>query len=163
MTNPLVFSDHPEFTPNVHPRDMFQHGIFQDVGGYWRPIYSSIVKANFVDQWKEFDFLADLSEELMVGPVNKNANKYRTIAGTSLEYWESKNWITHHDPYGWVQWYCRFVAGRRLPKEDERQIARWQQLAGPNGRFYRRLKNIIASEKDSPRIRQTLLQWAILV
>ena len=54
---------------------------------------------------------------------------------------------------------------RRI-SDDERQIDRWLKLAGPNGRFRRRLMNeIIKKGKKyddpsvSPVIRQVLLHW----
>ena len=69
------------------------------------------------------------------------------------------------DPYGRFQWYCRFYRGRRT-SDDERQIGRWLKLAGPNGRFKKRLINMIKKkntsyddEKVSPVIRQVLLHW----
>ena len=84
---------------------------------------------------------------------------------TSLESWEKSGWIVKEDPYGWFQWYCRFYRGRRM-YDDERQIDRWAKLAGPNGRFRRRLMNeIIKKGKKyddpsvSPVIRQVLLHW----
>mgnify|MGYP001412864166 CR=1 FL=1 len=81
------------------------------------------------------------------------------------EVWEKNNWIVEEDPYGWFQWYCRFYNGRRID-DDERQIKRWLNIAGPNGRFRRRLMNkIIQTGKKyndksvSPVIRQVLLHW----
>ena len=53
-----------------------------------------------------------------------------------MAFWRKKKWIKDQDPYGWVQWYCRFYKGRRTP-DDERQIQRWKNLAGPKGRFMR--------------------------
>ena len=34
------FKDHPEFTPNLTPQQMFKKGSFG--GTYWRPIKSSV-------------------------------------------------------------------------------------------------------------------------
>lgn len=63
--------------------------------------------------------------------------------------------------------YCRFFAGRRT-KDDERQIKRWLQTAGPNSRFRLRLINMIKNKKTSyndysvsPAIRQTLQHWGV--
>ena len=94
-------------------------------------------------------------------------NKYGKKVGTTLEFWEDKNWINKQDPYGWVQWYCEFYSGRRS-KDDARQIKRWKQLTGPNGRFRKWLVTQIlkkGTKKDwnnysiSPAIRQTLQHW----
>ena len=88
------------------------------------------------------------------------------MAGSSLLEWEQKDWIVEQDPYGWVQWYCRFYAGRRSP-DDKRQIKRWLNYTGPNGRFKKQLINKLKAAKAkyddptiSPVIRQGLLQWA---
>ena len=82
-----------------------------------------------------------------------------------IEDWEKNDWIKEEDPYGWFQWYCRYYRGRKSP-DDERQIKRWLALAGPNGRFRRRLMNEIIKKKKrynestvSPVIRQVLLHW----
>ena len=92
-------------------------------------------------------------------------NTYKVKCGSSLEDWESKNWIVKQDPYGWFQWYCHFYMGRRT-NDDQRQIDRWLKLAGPNGRFRRTLMNkIIKAGKEyndisvSPVIRQVLQHW----
>jgi hypothetical protein len=161
------FKDHPEFKPNLTPRQMFLKGIFIDQGGYWRPIYSSVAGEELSNQHKEFPFLNDLPKDLLINPSKdyKNLNKYGVKCGSSLLDWEGKNWIKPPDFYGWVHWYCRFYAGRRS-SDDERQIKRWLALAGPNGRFKKMLINKIkkagSSHDDytiSPVIRQVLLQW----
>ena len=92
-------------------------------------------------------------------------NKYKKKVGTTLRFWESKGWIEKQDPYGWVQWYCRFYNGRRS-SDDERQISRWKALAGENGRFRKWLINLIKQKNStyddfsiSPGIRQTLQHW----
>ena len=98
-------------------------------------------------------------------------NKYGVKVGTTLEFWESKDWITNHDPYGWVEWYCNFYNGRRC-EDDKRQIDRWKKLTGENGRFRKWLITLILkkhkttkgpidyNDKEiSPKIRQTLQHW----
>ncbi|KAI4905230.1 hypothetical protein NFI96_007306 [Prochilodus magdalenae] len=47
----LVFEDHPEFQPNMSPKEVLQAGSFG--GTYFRPIYSSITKQSYKDVWKE--------------------------------------------------------------------------------------------------------------
>ena len=86
------------------------------------------------------------------------------------QFWEEKDWISKHDPYGWVEWYCNFYNGRRIKDEDERQIKRWLNFCGPKGRFKRSLINKIkakgAKYNDhtiSPVIRQSLQHWAYAI
>ena len=148
------------------PKEIFQLG---SVGGtYWRKIYSSVVKSTLENQHLEFkEWWTEISEEKLASEIyNKKVNKYGVKSGTSLEAWESKDWIKSQDPYGWVQWYCRFYQGRRS-SDDERQIRRWNNFAGIKGRFKNMLiSRIIAKDSKyddynvSPVIRQSLQHWA---
>jgi len=163
----LIFKDHPEFRPNLKPAQVLKAGAFG--GTYFRPIYSKITKHKHKNAWKEFpkSWFKDVNIKTHISSstCNKNINKYKAKSGTSLEYWESKKWIKKQDPYGWFQWYCRFYQGRRTV-DDERQIKRWAGVASQNGRFRKRLVNLIGTKKKlkdhtiSPVIRQLLLQWA---
>jgi len=162
----IVFEDYPDFRPNITPQEMFQQGAFG--GTYWRPIYSSITKKNYKDQHLEFEnwWKGIPINHLTSCICDKSINKFKEVSGSSLDMWEKKNWIKPQDPYGWVQWYCRFYAGRRSP-DDERQIKRWLNYTGPKGRFKRNLINQIKKKKTSyndetvsPVIRQGLHQWA---
>ena len=90
--------------------------------------------------------------------------------GTTLEFWEDKDWISSQNPYGWMHWYCDFYSGKRGP-DDERQISRWKKLAGHKGRFMRFLvTQILKKSKEpenkkwcdmsvSPKIRLVLQHW----
>ena len=166
----IEFEDYPDFTPNLTPEQMFRLGSFG--GTYWRPIYSSITKKNYKDQHLEFpkSWWEGIPKNWLVTDFEDydvSINKYKVQVGTTLEFWENKDWIDDLDPYGWVQWYCRFYSGRRDEKEDKRQIKRWKNLAGKKGRFKNMLINMI-KKKDakyndytiSPKIRQTLQHWA---
>ena len=166
----IEFEDYPDFTPNLTPEQMFRLGSFG--GTYWRPIYSSITKKNYKDQHLEFpkSWWKGIPKNWLVTDFKDydvSINKYKVQVGTTLEFWENKDWIDDLDPYGWVQWYCRFYLGRRDEKEDKRQIKRWKNLAGKKGRFKNMLINMI-KKKDttyndytvSPKIRQTLQHWA---
>jgi hypothetical protein len=166
-----VFKNYPEFTPNLSPKDIFELGSFG--GTYWRPIYSTItnkyyenVHLKYNKWWKNIHdyYLTNDWED-----YDKNINKYKVKVGTTLEYWEDKNWITKLHPYGWVQWYCDFFNGERT-SDDERQIKRWVRTAGPNSRFRKRLINMIHDNKTtfddysiSPKIRQTLQHWGYVL
>jgi hypothetical protein len=161
----MIFSDHPEFTPNLSPQEMFKLGIFG--GSYYRDIHSSVTSQDYTEQWKEFEWAINIPKELLSRPTpSAKLNKYKVLAGSSLLDWEQKEWIVDQDPYGWVQWYCRFYAGRRSP-DDKRQIKRWLNFTGPNGRFKKQLINKLKAAKTtyddptiSPVVRQGLLQWA---
>ena len=172
MPKNIHFKDHPDFKPNLTPREMFLKGSFG--GTYWRPIYSSITKKKYKNQHKKYpkSWWKNIPEEFFTSSVcNKNINKYKVNrykvnSGTSLKYWEDKGWMKKQDPYGWVQWYCEFYNGRRS-NDDERQIKRWLNFAGPNGRFRKRLINMIKNKQTkyndfniSPVIRQGLQHWA---
>ena len=163
------FDDHPEFRPNLSPREMFKMGSFG--GTYWRPIYSSVVNKDLKNIHKKYpkSWWQGISDDWLTKPwdeYNTAINKYGVKVGTTLKFWESKDWITKYHPYGWVHWYCDFFMGKRSP-DDERQIDRWLGLAGPNGRFRKWLVTEIVKKngtyKDvniSPAIRQTLQHWA---
>lgn len=179
----LIFPDHPEFKPNLTPEQIFKSGSFG--GTYFRPIYSSITHKKYNKVWEEFPeswfptFQNKIDPRYVSSPVclAKSINKYGVPSGTSLKYWEDQGWITELDPYGWVQWYCRFYLGRRS-YDDARQIDRWNKITGEtSGRWRKNLQNkIIKAAKTigtnqndpqvlddysiSPVIRQLLLQWA---
>jgi len=164
-----IFKDHPEFKPNLSPKDVFKKGSFG--GTYFRPIYSSITKKKYngktvISEYPKSWFTGlNIEKEVISETYDKKVNKYGVKCGSSLEAWEKSGWIVKEDPYGWFQWYCRFYKGRRL-YDDERQIDRWAKIAGPNGRFRRRLMNEIIKQGKkyddpsvSPVIRQVLLHW----
>ena len=165
----ILFKDYPHFKPNLTPRQMFDMGSFG--GTYWRPIYSDITKKNYknVHMHKKYDKLFEgiPEEKLSQTKYDKSINKYGVKVGTTLEFWEEREWITDNDPYGWVEWYCNFYNGRRIPVEDERQIKRWEGIASENGRFRKWLVTLILKKNAkwndfniSPKIRQTLQHWA---
>ncbi len=164
------FKDYPDFKPNLSPREMFLLGSFG--GTYWRPIKSKFYDKILKDRHKRYpsSWWKNIPKDWLTRPMNKydiKINKYGVKVGTSLEFWESKNWIVKTHPYGWVDWYCDFFMGNR-GDDDERQIKRWQRLAGHKGRFMRFLVTQIlkkGTKKDwnnkniSPKIRQVLLHW----
>jgi hypothetical protein len=103
---------------------------------------------------------ADWFAEARLSPGGRNPdiNHFGVNASQALSVWREKGWIHPDDPRGWFQWYCRYYAGRRMPKEDQRQISRWKamhrhivqvkQHCEPGDPFCR------------PRQRQALLHWA---
>lgn len=165
----LIFSEHPEFKPNMTPKEVLQAGSFG--GTYFRPIDSGVTKQSYGEEvWKELpeDWIAGLDVKKHVSSPNYdvNVNKYKVKCGGSLKMWEDSNWIVAQDPYGWFQWYCRFYQGRRT-EDDPRQISRWAKCTGVNGRWRNNLIGKIyragARFDDfsiSPVVRQVLLHWA---
>jgi hypothetical protein len=173
----IKFKDHPEFTPNLTPSQIFELGSFG--GTYWRPIHSTITGKNYKNIHLKyprslFNAFHTLPNNYLTNNYenyDRSINYYKVKVGTTLEYWENKKWITKQNPYGWVQWYCDFYMGKRTP-DDIRQIKRWGQIAGKTGRFYLYLQTLIKKSKllnkynnkiISPKIRQTLLHWAVFV
>ena len=163
-----VFEDYPEFRPNLSPREIFQLGSFG--GTYWRPIRSKVTNKNYKNMHKKYpaSWWKGIPENHLSRSFKDydiKLNKYGVKVGTTLEFWEDKNWISEYNPYGWMHWYCDFFNGRRCP-DDERQIKRWLNTAGPRSRFRRQLINMILNKdtkyndyKISPKIRQTLQHW----
>lgn len=157
------FKDHPDFTPNLTPRQIFKRGSFG--GTYWRKINSRVTGRTHKNAHKKYpaSWWKSIPDEHMTLPwdeYDKSVNKYKVKVGTTLEFWEDSDWIVKSHPYGWVQWYCDFYMGKRTA-DDERQIDRWKKIAGPNGRFKKMLENMVKKKRDSLKIRQTLQHWAV--
>jgi len=167
--NQLIFPDHPEFKPNLTPREVLQKGSFG--GTYFRPIYSSVTKQKYGKEvWQELpkDWLEglDIKNQVSSSFYDNSRNKYKVKCGASLEEWENSGWMDKQDPYGWFQWFCRFYQGRRT-EDDERQIGRWARCAGETGRWKNNLISKIVKAgcawdnyAVSPVVRQTLQHWA---
>ena len=161
----INFKDHPEFKPNITPKQMFEIGIMG--GTYFRKIKSPKTGKIYKNHHKKFKFLNNIpNEKLIQQKYDKNINYYKVEVGTSYEFWMEKGWIKEKfDPYGWIQWYCNFYNGRRT-EDDRRQINRWKKSAGPKGRFRNQLQRKIneVGKNDRniyPRLRQTLLHWGL--
>lgn len=108
------------------------------------------------------------ADEMLTSPAyDVRVNRFAVKCGGSLDMWESSGWINPTDPYGWFQWYCWFYLGRRTT-DDQRQVQRWSNSAGPKGRFRNQLLNRCDAEgkrltdaRVSPVIRQTLQHWGL--
>ena len=114
LTEQLGKNFHPEFKPELTPKQMLALGVFG--GRYLR------------DCVKEFP--ADWFTRAKFHPQNlpghdKNLNFFGVAASQSLVEWRKKGWIHPDDPRGWFQWYCRYYMGRRH-SDDARQIRRWK-------------------------------------
>lgn len=97
--NELVFSDYPQFRPNLTPMQVLQMGSFG--GTYWRPIKSGVTGQSYADCWRELpaEWLKGLDIRTQVAsPVYRNTiNKYGVKCGGDLHMWESSGWISDSD------------------------------------------------------------------
>jgi hypothetical protein len=171
------FADHPEFEPNLTPRQILEMGAFG--GTYFRPIRSGVLGGVVIPDGREglppswFRGI-DVAKKVVSETYDPRVNRYKVRCGSSLEDWEKAGWIRGQDPYGWFQWYCRFYAGRRTA-DDARQIARANGIMGSKGRFRVRIYRMVRKREDeeggklvddptvSPVIRQTLLHWGYVL
>ena len=102
--NELLFDDHKEFKPNLTPQEIIEMGSFG--GTYFRPIHSSVTGLDYRDEHKEFEDLGwytnvNIKRMVTSNVYNNDVNKFRCSCGGDLEMWESSNWITSIDPYGY--------------------------------------------------------------
>lgn len=134
----------PLFKPDLTPMEMLELGVFG--GKYMTDCRDEFPKSWFVH--------AKLSPE----KKDKNCNYFRVNASQSLTIWKEKGWLYKDDPRGWFQWYCRYYMGRRLEKEDQRQIKRWHMMVRHVAQI--RNKCRIGDFYCNTRQRQALLHWA---
>ena len=143
-----------DFKPNISPIEIIKTGVFG--GTYFRDIYSGVNDRFYKNSWKEFKELENINKKYHASDFyNVSLNKYGVKFGTSLRFWESKDWINKIDPYGSFQWYFRHYLGRRS-EDDQRQTNRWKRIVS---RFKGILVRLIKNGKDSPKIKQILLHW----
>jgi len=144
LTEPEGRNFAPAFKPELTPREMLELGVF---GGK----YMTDCRAEFPEAWFR---AAKLS------PERKDAslNYFGVDASQPLSVWREKGWIHPDDPRGWFQWYCRYYRGRRLEREDDRQIGRWAAIRRHAAQIRRNCEpgDIFCR----PRQRQALLHWA---
>jgi len=134
----------PDFIPELTPGEMLRLGVFCGK-------YMTDTRREFPKSWFEGAKLAKRGRDCSL-------NYFGVDASQPLSVWHKKGWIHPDDPRGWFQWYCRYYMGRRMPKEDRRQIKRWKAMrrhvqqirrhCEPGDLFCRR------------RQRQALLHWA---
>ena len=143
-TAPIGKQFHPEFTPDLTPRQMLALGVF---GGKY-----------MTDCRKEFPKSWFVRAKLAKGEADPRLNYFKVDASQPLSEWKRKGWIYKDDPRGWFQWYCRYYMGRRIPGEDARQIKRWKAIRRHAGQI---VKSCHARDMlCRPRQRQALLHWA---
>ncbi len=136
---------HPDFTPELTPKEMLELGIF---GG----LYMSDMPKEFPKDWFVHAKLSPDKKQ------HKELNYFGILASQPRRVWQEKGWIYKDDPRGWFQWYCRYYLGRRIPQEDDRQIRRWKAMRRHIAQIERHCK--MGDIECRPRQRQALLQWA---
>lgn len=134
---------HPEFKPELSPKEMLVLGVFDGV--YMRDCVKEFPKEWFV------------KAKFAKGERDKDINFFKIHASQPLSVWKAKGWIHTDDPRGWFQWYCRYYMGRRH-EDDMRQIKRWKAMV-------RHVAQVVGNcmVKDLTcrrRQRQALLHWA---
>jgi hypothetical protein len=144
LSAPAGADFHPDFQPELGPREMLELGVFCGK-------YMTDTRGEFPADWFANAKLAD-------GPPDCSLNYFGVRAGTSLATWRAKGWIHPDDPRGWFQWYCRYFLGRRMEREDARQIGRWRAFRRHAGQVTRNCEP--GDPTCRPRQRQALLQWA---
>ncbi|MDH3691993.1 MAG: hypothetical protein OEU36_21340 [Gammaproteobacteria bacterium] len=143
LTEPTGQNFHPEFRPELTPKEMLELGVF---GGK----YMTDCTNEFPSDWFENTCLCSETHD-------PGLNFFGVNASQPLSQWQKKGWIYEEDPRGWFQWYCRYYMGRRCP-DDDRQINRWRAMR----RHIAQIRNNCrAGDLNCRRKqRQALLHWA---
>jgi hypothetical protein len=144
LTEPEGKNFYFEFNPELTPKEMLELGVF---GGK----YMTDTKKEFPKAWFK-------KAKLCSQRHDPELNYFKINASKSLSYWRKKGWIYKEDPRGWFQWYCRYYLGRRISKEDERQIKRWKAFKRHRGAVVKNCKP--KDLKCRIKQRQALLHWA---
>ncbi len=142
-TEPVGKNFHPDFKPQLTPKQMLELGVF---GGK----YMTDCGDEFPVDW--FD-----DAKLCAERHDPKLNYFEINASQPLSVWREKGWIHKDDPRGWFQWYCRYYMGRR-GEDDERQIKRWRAIRRHITQIKKNCKR--GDMKCRPKQRQALLHWA---
>lgn len=144
LSAPIGKKFDPRFKPQLTPKQILSLGVFGGV--YMRDCTKEFPK----DWFTKAKFAKDKRD--------KNINYFKVNASQPLSVWRKKGWIYKDDPRGWFQWYCRYYMGRRIEKEDERQINRWIKIRRHVGQIVANCR--VGDMSCRPRQRQALLHWA---
>lgn len=143
LTEPIGQNFHPDFRPELTPRQMLELGVF---GGK----YMTDCASEYPREWFR-------NAKLCHERHDPALNFFGVNASQPLSVWRQKGWIYKDDPRGWFQWYCRYFMGRRC-LDDERQIRRWQAVKRHIAQL---MKNCHRGDLSCRRKqRQALLHWA---
>jgi len=149
-----------QFNPLLTPSEMLREGIF---GGSYFGIEKLEGDCEYSTLFETYD---NVDTSLYLGETYKpKMNKFKIRSGMNYAYWRDMKWMHKDDPYGWFEWYTKYHNGRRH-SDDNRQIQRWQEFCGSNGRWRTGIYTKIHNEGNwniSPRIQQSLLHWGYKV
>ncbi len=143
LSEPIGVNFHPEFKPQLTPKEMLGLGVF---GGK----YMTDCANEFPADWFEGARLSQLKHDPAL-------NYFGVSASQPLACWQARGWIYPEDPRGWFQWYCRYYLGRRC-QDDERQVKRWLAMRRHVAQLVKHCQP--GDLHCRPRQRQALLQWA---
>lgn len=143
LTKPTGRGFHPDFTPDLTPKQMLELGVF---GGK----YMTDCRDEFPASWFR-------NAKLSPKQANPELNYFKVHASKPLSHWIEKGWINPRAPRGWFQWYCRYYPERRAD-DDERQIKRWKAMKRHVGQLRKNCRK--GDTACRPVQRQALLHWA---
>lgn len=146
LTAPIGKNFHPDFKPELTPKEMLNLGIF---GG----VYMRDCQKEFPASW----FKKAKLQQKNLKKRDKKLNFFGVNASQPLSIWRKKGWIYPDDPRGWFQWYCRYYLGRRIPNEDARQIKRWRAISRHAAQIKKNCRQ--GDIFCRPKQRQALLHW----
>lgn len=145
-TEPIGKKFHPDFKPELTPKQMLAVGVF---GG----VYMRDCTHEFPKDW----FVKAKFQKKGIFKHEPKLNFFGVNASQPLSVWRQKGWIWKDDPCGWFQWYCRYYMGRRS-SDDARQIKRWKAM---RRHIMQIKKHCKAGDTDCHRKqRQAVLHWA---
>lgn len=136
----------PKFAPSYTPEEMLRMGVFEGK-------YINAVKGVPV-AWKKIPKVLGPDDE-----PDPTLNKYGVKSRQPLSVWKKNGWIKT-DKFGFFEWYINYFLGRRLGKEDDWQIGRWNSFVA------RHQGQINADPKSKEKDRrlaqkQALLNWGV--
>lgn len=143
LSEPVGQNFDPRFSPELTPAEMLSLGVF---GGK----YMTDCRNEFPSSW--------FANAKLSARRDKRLNFFGVNASQPLSVWRAKGWIHPDDPRGWFQWYCRYFLGRRMGREDERQIGRWKAMERHRVQVRRNCEP--SNLACRPGQRQALLHWA---
>lgn len=154
LTEPVGRNFHPDFKPELTPKQMLALGVF---GG----VYMRDCRKEFPKDW----FTKAKFQKKGSYMHDPELNFFGVNASQPLSVWRKKGWIYKDDPRGWFQWYCRYYMGRRC-EDDARQIKRWRAIVRHIAQIKKNCPRKTSSRGRKPDLtcrptqRQAVLHWA---